>query len=54
MLAARVAGVPAFETVRRDSASLAGTAEAARLDGFAGIAVRDPAEAALVAAQPPL
>lgn len=54
VLAARVAGVPAFETVRRDSASLAGTAEAARLDGFAGIAVRDPAEAALVAAQPPL
>ena len=50
VLAARVAGVPAFETVRRDSASLAGTADAARLDGFAGIAVRDPAEAALVAA----
>lgn len=54
VLAARVAGVPAFEMVRRDSASLAGTAEAARLDGFAGIAVRDPAEAALIAAQPPL
>ena len=54
VLAARAAGVPAFDAACRDPADLAGAFDAARRDGFAGLVFRDPAQAAAVAAQPRL